>query len=334
MAVRLCRGEYPRYIRRAHVDLHGSLVKQGGDVKFYATSVALAACLFAGLALFPVHALASDTASQIKQLSSEPRASMEVMPIPTHGVQVNAMVYVAAGAGPHPLVLLLHGFPGYERNLDLAQDIRRAGWDVVYVDYRGSWGSPGNFSLTHSMEDAAAALAYLRQPENIKRLRFDPARIVVIGHSMGGFMAVQAVAADPAVKALAIISGSDWGERFEQLRKKEPLDKSLHMVSIGLAAQNMAPLSGCTPDGLARELADHAASWTFRSKVDALKGRPVLVITSDDGLAGEGGALADDLRQAGDARVTTAHFPTDHSYSDQRRELSDAVLQWLAPLAQ
>ncbi len=255
------------------------------------------------------------------------------MQIPTHGVRVNAMVYVAAGSEPHPLVLLLHGFPGYERNLDLAQDMRRAGWDVVYFDYRGSWGSPGDFSITHSIEDAEAALTYLRKPENVKRLRFDPARMVVVGHSMGGFMAVQTVAADPNVKALAIISGSDWGERYVQLRKKEPLDTSLHMVSVGLAAQNMAPLSGCTPEGLARELADHASSWTFASKVGALKNRPVLVVTSDDGLAGEGGALADALRHAGDTQVTTAHFPTDHSYSDQRRELSDAVLKWLTPLA-
>ena len=41
-------------------------------------------------------------------------------------------------------------------------------------------------------------------------------------------------------------------------------------------------------------------------------------------------AFAAALRNAGDARVTTVHFDTDHSYSDQRTALSEAVLQWLA----
>src|SRR5277367_6840714 len=89
-------------------------------------------------------------------------ASMKSFQIPSHGAFLNAFVYVAAGPGPHPAVVLLHGFPGNERNLDLAQDIRRAGWDVLYFDYRGSWGSSGEFSFTHGIEDTAAAIDYIR----------------------------------------------------------------------------------------------------------------------------------------------------------------------------
>src|ERR1700722_11389593 len=127
------------------------------------------------------------------------RASMETFRIPSHGSMLNALVYVAAGAGPHPAVILLHGFPGNERNLDLAQHIRRAGWDVLYFNYRGAWGSPGDLSFSHGIEDTAAAIAYLRQPATAKTLRIDSSRIVLIGHSMGGFMAVQGTAADPTV---------------------------------------------------------------------------------------------------------------------------------------
>ena len=42
----------------------------------------------------------------------------------------------------------MHGLPGNERNLDLAQAIRRAGWDVLTFTYRGAWGSPGDFSIS------------------------------------------------------------------------------------------------------------------------------------------------------------------------------------------
>src|SRR5215472_7545477 len=51
--------------------------------------------------------------------------------IPSHGAKLYSVIYVASGAGPHPTVLLLHGFPGNEKNLDLAYSIRRAGWNVL-----------------------------------------------------------------------------------------------------------------------------------------------------------------------------------------------------------
>jgi hypothetical protein len=94
----------------------------------------------------------------------------------------------------------------------------------------------------------------------------------------------------------------------------------------------MAPLAGCTPDGLARELADNGATWAFSSKVDVLKNRTTLIVTSDDGFAKGSTSFAADLRKVGDTRVTTVHLPTDHVYSDQRIELSHVVLQWLATL--
>ena len=148
-------------------------------------------------------------------------ASMQSFQIPSHGALINAFVYVAAGEGPHPAVVLLHGFPGNERNLDLAQDIRRAGWDVLYFDYRGSWGSPGDFSFSHGIEDTAAAVDYLRSAPMAKILRLDPARIVLIGHSMGGFMAVQDAAADGSIVAVGLISAADLGGRIPH-----PLSKS------------------------------------------------------------------------------------------------------------
>jgi hypothetical protein len=66
----------------------------------------------------------------------------------------------------------------------------------------------------------------------------------------------------------------------------------------------MAPLAGCTPEGLAKETLTNASQWNFLAKVESLKTRPALVITSDDGLAPSSDALAAALRAAGDQRVT------------------------------
>ncbi len=296
--------------------------------------VLLTACFAAGLGWSSCHARAAPKQAATLESAAPPgaRAAMETMQIPSHGALMNALVYVAAGAGLHPAVILLHGFPGNERNLDLAQDMRRAGWDVLYFNYRGSWGTPGDFSFSHGIEDTAAALAWLRQPDVAKKLRLDPTRIVLIGHSMGGFMAIQAAAADPAIKAFATISAADMPWHARQLVRTNGETAGIEAMRTSLADEGMAPLSGCTPDGLAHELVDHASGWTFPSKVRALKNRTALIVTSDDGLAAENQAFAADLRRAGDIHVTTTHLPTDHAYSDQRTELSHAVLQWLATL--
>jgi pimeloyl-ACP methyl ester carboxylesterase len=260
------------------------------------------------------------------------RASMQAFQIPSHGQLLNALVYVAAGAGPHPAVILLHGFPGNERNLDLAQDIRRAGWDVLYFNYRGSWGSPGDFSFSHGIEDTLAAADYLRRPEVAKLLRLDSARIVLIGHSMGGFMAVQGASADPGIIAIGLISAADLGGRIPQPHSRADAAKAVQALAAGLAHEGMAPLSGCSPESLAQETLANAAQWNFLAKAESLKNRPALIVTSDDGLAPANDAFAAALRTAGNNRVTSVHLSTDHSYSDKRIELSAAVQQWLATL--
>jgi pimeloyl-ACP methyl ester carboxylesterase len=299
-------------------------------MKIQATSTWFAASLLLGLATSPGSAHGAD--GLLTKPEGAAKASMQTMQIPSHGSPLNALVYVAAGAQPHPVVILLHGFPGNERNLDLAQDMRRAGWDVLYFNYRGSWGTPGDFSFSHGVEDVAAAIAYLRQPDNAKRLRLDPSRIVLVGHSMGGFMAVQAAAADPAIKGIGMISAADLAGRFAQMQAQGSQADAVKKMGAALAEEGMAPLNGCTPESLAQDLADHVTTWTFPVKAAALKDRPTFVITSDDGLAPSNDAFAAALRKAGDTHVTALHLPTDHAYSDQRTELSQAVLKWLATL--
>jgi pimeloyl-ACP methyl ester carboxylesterase len=267
------------------------------------------------------------------KLPAESRASMQSFQIPSHGSQINAFVYVAAGAGPHPLVILLHGFPGNERNLDLAQEIRRAGWDVLYFDYRGSWGSPGDFSFSHAIEDTAAAVSYLRSPAVAKILRLDPSRIVLVGHSMGGFMAVQEAAADRRILGIVLISAADLGGRIPLLVPPDAQPSALRALTASYEREGMAPLSGCTADGLAHEALANAGQWRFLSKVSELRSRPALIVTSNDAYERGDQAFAAALRRAGNTRVSTLHLPTDHAYSDQRGALSGAILRWLATVS-
>jgi pimeloyl-ACP methyl ester carboxylesterase len=161
-------------------------------------------------------------------------------------------------------------------------------------------------------------------------LRLDPSRIVLIGHSLGGFMAVQAAAADPAIRGIALISAADIGGRIPLLLSKPAEPVALRGLTAGYDREGMAPLSGCTPQGLAHETLANAAQWRFLAKVSSLRDRPALIITSNDAYARSDQAFATALRHAGNTRVATLHLSTDHVYSDQREALSAALLRWLA----
>ena len=262
--------------------------------------------------------------------------SMQSFQIPSHGVGLNALMYIAAGAAPHPVVVLLHGFPGNEKNLDLAQAIRRAGWDVLYFDYRGAWGTKGDFSFTHSMEDTQAAVAYLRDPANAAKLHVDPKHIVLVGHSMGGMIAAYVGAHDPAIEAVGLISAANMADRAKlpAAIPAEARAKALAAIAKGLAAEGIAPLAGCTAESLAEDLVAHADEYSLPAQAARLATRPVLVVTSDDGLAPVNDALVAAMQKAGDQEVNAVHIATDHSYSGKRIELEQTVLGGLAYLTQ
>src|SRR5438045_1677295 len=131
---------------------------------------------------------------------------MVVLHIPSHGVAINGVAYLASGAGPHPTVVICHGLPGNEKNLDLAQAVRRAGWNAVTFNYRGSWGSPGVFRFAQNLEDADAVLAYVEDGGHAADLGIDTRRLVMAGHSMGGWVTAITAGRHPELLAAATVS--------------------------------------------------------------------------------------------------------------------------------
>jgi uncharacterized protein len=249
-------------------------------------------------------------------------AAMGVLHIPSHGVSINGIIYIPSGAGPHPTIVICHGFPGNEKNLDLAQVLRRAGWNAVTFNYRGSWGSPGSFRFAQNLEDADAVLAFLRNPANASKLGVDTKRIVLAGHSMGGWVTVLTAAHDHGLAGAILISAADMGLMGE----------TEHEKLVALTADNMEALAGCSPESLASELAQNAKAFQFANAVDGLKGIPLLVLSANDGLAPHTDALVHALEAKGDKNIKAIHVATDHGWSDHRIFLESAVLEWLSTL--
>jgi pimeloyl-ACP methyl ester carboxylesterase len=286
----------------------------------------LAAC--AAASLTATHAWAKAAPLPPAAIYTDPPADKahparsEVLHIPTGGVQVNGLAYIAAGPGAHPTVLLFHGLPGNEKNLDLAQAIRRAGWNVVTLNYRGSWGSPGTFSFKGNLADGKAALAYVRDPANAARLQVDPTRLVVMGHSMGGWVTAVTAGEDPALLGAVLISAAD----MSRLATAAPAER------LATAADNMEALAGVTAQSMADDMATLGPDESFAHAAPGLARKPLLVLSADDGLAPMTDALVADIRKRGGTRVTALHAPTDHSWNTQRIRLESEIIRWLQAL--
>jgi pimeloyl-ACP methyl ester carboxylesterase len=249
-------------------------------------------------------------------------ARMEVLHIPSGGVKINGVAYVAAGPGPHPVFILLHGLPGNEKNLDLAQVVRRAGWTAITFNYRGSWGSPGKFRFANNLADADAVIAFLKDTATVRWLGLDTTRMVLAGHSMGGWVTVLTASHHPELVGAVLLSAADMGSRTDGRRDR----------LVRTMADNMESLAGVTPESMADEIISKGAHWRFADAEPGLAHLPLLVLTANDGLAPASDSLVVALRALGNDRITTLHEPTDHSWSDRRIELESTVINWLDAL--
>ncbi len=241
--------------------------------------------------------------------------------IPSAGESMLGILFLAQGAGAHPTVVLLHGFPGNERNFDLAQILRRAGWNVLVFHYRGAWGSPGIFSFSHVLADAHAALDFIRAHTQV-----DDNRIVVMGHSMGAWAALMCAATDTRLLGAAALATWNIAAFVGQVPSGE------HDAVLQWLLDSCAPLRIESAQALYEDMTRNADSWDL-SKC-AFGGRPVLLVASaDDEDTPDILHHLPLVRAYTDAKLTNKIIENaDHAFSGQRIELARTILTWLNDL--
>jgi dienelactone hydrolase len=112
-----------------------------------------------------------------------------------------------------PVVVLAHGFSANKGAMSsLARRLARGGYGVIALDFRGHGENPRPFerSFAGTPEDGLAqdldrAVLYARTSA-----RFDGQRIAVVGHSMGGGVALAYASREPKLAATVAISAG-WG---------------------------------------------------------------------------------------------------------------------------
>ncbi len=120
---------------------------------------------------------------------------------------------IPRGAKTFPAVVLVHGSGPNDADetlgaikpfRDLAWGLASRGVAVLRYDKRTRVDPTGVRTQEEEVEDAAhAAVALLGQTPGV-----DPTRVVLLGHSQGGFLAPRIARGDPAIKGLVILAGS------------------------------------------------------------------------------------------------------------------------------
>ncbi len=142
------------------------------------------------LAAGAAHAEPASLDDYMKQARHRPDAAVHYGPAPS---QV-AELFLPKAGGPHPVVVLLHGgcflkqYEGFPQTSGLAADLAQRGYAVWNVEYR-KLGEPGA-GYPGTFQDVATAVDALRA--EAPKYHLDLSRVVAIGHSAGGHLALWA----------------------------------------------------------------------------------------------------------------------------------------------
>ncbi|MEM9256525.1 MAG: alpha/beta fold hydrolase [Pseudomonadota bacterium] len=256
-------------------------------------------------------------------------AAIEEISIPFEGSRMPGLIYTASGAGPHPTVVLLHGIPGNEKNLDIAQAIRRDGFNVLFFHYRGAWGAEGDYAISQLVDDVGAALAFLRQADNAKQYRVDTEHLSVLGHSLGGWAALAAGHEDSGLVCVGAMAPANVGEWKLSFEKNDATARRLTQY-----ADSLYMLNGFDGAAMRRQLESASlVSLDAREYGRGLQGKSVFMIVGDrDDVTTEERMFTPVVKayeQVADLPLEHHVITGDHSFSWSRLELIQRVLNWL-----
>jgi dipeptidyl aminopeptidase/acylaminoacyl peptidase len=245
------------------------------------------------------------------RLELPPYGGIEGVLIRSEGLKLLGTMYLARGAGRKPAALVLHGFPGFEKNYDIARALRELGYNALIFHYRGCWGSEGGYDLTKIPTDVKSAIDTIQARPDV-----DPDKIIAVGHSMGSYAAVVTAAQDSRIKAVVAISGSG------DLRMSPPPERKRTENTLQF-------LSGITFEDFVAQRRVQAEKLNPFDHVAKISPRPILIIhgTEDAIVKPEQAKIL--YERAKRPKRLVLIEDADHVYTDQRQQLLNTILRWV-----
>ncbi|MCX7786486.1 MAG: alpha/beta fold hydrolase [Spirochaetes bacterium] len=160
-------------------------------------------------------------------------APMEVVSVPYNGIRLTGYFYRSSKAiGRAPTLIVHQGRDAWAEDCKyLADEAVRRGYHCLLIDGPGN----GQTLRRHNLTFRPDWEAFIRPVVDylIIRPEVDPNAIMLMGISMGGFLAGRAAAHEPRLRLLIVNPGIlDWGELFlAKLKEYGPFLISLYQTS-------------------------------------------------------------------------------------------------------
>ena len=226
------------------------------------------------------------------------------------------------------LVIVLHGFLG-SRNDPLLREtcvaLARSGIAAYRFDFSGNGDSEGRF------EDAVPSKMLREVDTAVQRFRMRYAKVFLLGHSLGGTLAVLTAARTGVAGAIAIAAPSHLGKAAERMFTPQ---QRAQMRSIGFTLYNVRRTVGEIPYTITERFVQELVSVDPIAVAPSVR-CPVLLVH------GSANAIvpitdSEDLFEALPAREIALVGGADHffRYPGHLDVLLDAVVRWVRKHAQ
>ena len=255
-------------------------------------------------------------------------SSMSLALFESHGSKIVGSLFLASGEGLHPVIILLHGFPGNEVNFDLAHVFRRQGFNVLVFHFRGCWGSDGDYSWKNCNEDTQAAVDFLKSDYARENFRVDGSKIILAGHSMGGFAALYTSIFNDGIKNVVSIAGFNSGAFGDILESS----RLIYDYSLQTIISSIPFIRNATAESLLDEYIANRREWNLLNYIDKLSQKKLLLIGAMHDMIAPTDIhhkpLVERLEKE-KAEMQSSILECGHSFADKRIELAQLISDWL-----
>lgn len=222
-------------------------------------------------------------------------------------------ILMAVNNHPKATLIFLHGNPGFEKNEDIGQALRRGNYNTVFFSYSGTWGNEGIFNYSNAIDDVNAIVKFLT--ENSKAFKIDKEKIYLCGFSMGADIAILAAKTNPSIKG--VISIDPWNG-FTTLSHKTELELERYVKNV----DQRPCIKVKSGKAFVSSILDYKTMNLTTSLQDYSK--PIMHIFSNEKDKNTFSNTTDLIES--EFRVIPA---SDHSFSNQRISLTNEIASWL-----
>ena len=202
---------------------------------------------------------------------------------------------------------------------NIAQVVRSRGWNVIYFDYRGSWGSQGKFSFKNCVEDVVNVVAFCNKYQDL--LKIDTSNIVLFGHSMGAWVVLKALQELPTIKKGFALSTWNIGDVYKNVTTEKEM---LRLANDPKTGGKYFVLNTSLKDLYTPVLKDQTY-FNLLNDIKSLADKQIIMIDEHE----KNSQLANKMKESNKSYFDYSVWQTDHVFTNKRASLINKVLEFL-----